>query len=68
MSFQLERKFLNNLWTAIYATIWKLTNFANIILAYNREILSLGRYKAGKHTHRFMQEMYLHLMFGLSKE
>jgi len=65
MSFQLEREFSNNLWTVLYATMRKLTDFANAILVYNRERSSLGRDTAGEKHSVFMQEIYLHLMFGL---
>ena len=64
MSLQLERKFLNKLWTFLYATIRKLSDFADVILAYK---ISFGRDTAGRKLH-FMQEIYLHLMFGLSEE
>ena len=64
MSLQLERKFLNKLWTFLYATIRKLSDFSDVILAYK---ISFGRETAGRKLH-FMQEIFLHLMFGLSEE
>lgn len=64
MSFQPERKFSNKLWTFLYATIWKFYDFADVILAYK---ISFGRDTAGRKL-RFVQGIYLHLMFGLSEE
>lgn len=64
MSLQLERKFSNKLWTFLYATIRKLIDLADVILAYD---ISFGRDTARRKLH-FMQEIYLHIMFGLSEE